>query len=47
MAAANAAGVVVSTSAGNADPGPNTTEWPANFADAESVAAAGWTSLTG
>ncbi len=47
IANARANGVVVSTSAGNDGPNPNTTGYPANHADATSVAAAGWSSLTG
>lgn len=44
---ARANGVVVSVSAGNDGPNPNTTGYPANHADATSTAAAGWSSLTG
>jgi subtilisin len=44
--AAEAAGVVVSTSAGNEGPSPDTTGYPANLADTTSVAAAGWTGFT-
>jgi hypothetical protein len=47
IANARANGVVVSVSAGNSGPDPNTTGWPANHADATSVAAAGWDGLTG
>ncbi len=45
--AATADGIVVSTSAGNEGPNPDTTGLPANFANSVSVAAAGWDSLTG
>ncbi len=40
-------GIVVSTSAGNDGPNPNTTGNPANFANSVSVAAAGWNGYTG
>ncbi len=40
-------GIVVSTSAGNDGPSPNTTGNPANFANSVSVAAAGWNGYTG
>jgi hypothetical protein len=39
-------GIVVSTSAGNEGPSPNTTAYPANLADCTSVAAAGYVGLT-
>jgi hypothetical protein len=44
---AEAAGIVVVTSAGNDGHTVDTTGYPANLADATSVAAAGWDSLTG
>lgn len=44
---AEAEGIVVSTSAGNDGPSPNTTAYPANLADCTSVAACGYTGLTG
>jgi hypothetical protein len=44
---ATAQGVIVSTSAGNEGPDPDTTGLPANFAASVSVAAAGWDTLTG
>ncbi len=44
---AEAEGIVVSTSAGNAGPGPNTTAYPANLDDTTSVAAAGHEDFTG
>jgi subtilisin len=47
VANARANGVVVSTSAGNDGPSPNTTGYPANIDDATSVAAAGWSGYTG
>ncbi len=47
IANAEAAGIVVSTSAGNDGPSPNTTAYPANLADTTSVAAAGVNGLTG
>ncbi len=40
-------GIVVSASAGNDGPNPNTTGNPANFANTVSVAAAGWNGYTG
>lgn len=46
IANARASGVVVSTSAGNDGPSPNTTGYPANIDDSTSVAAAGWSGLT-
>ncbi|MDF1538510.1 MAG: S8 family serine peptidase [Candidatus Thorarchaeota archaeon] len=47
IANAENAGIVVSTSAGNDGPSPNTTAYPANLADCTSVAAAGVVGLTG
>ena len=44
--AAEAAGIVVSTSAGNEGPGADTTAYPANLADTTSVAACGYVGLT-
>jgi hypothetical protein len=45
--AAEADGVVLATSAGNDGHSSDTTGYPADYADATSVAAAGWDSLTG
>ena len=47
LTAARNDGIAVSVSAGNDGPNPNTTGNPANFAASTSVAAAGWSSLTG
>ncbi|MBN1330254.1 MAG: S8 family serine peptidase [Candidatus Heimdallarchaeota archaeon] len=44
---AEAEGIVISTSAGNAGPGADTTAYPANIADVTSVAACGYVGLTG
>ena len=44
---ARAEGIAVSVSAGNDGPSANTTGNPANFDSSTSVAAAGWSSLTG
>jgi hypothetical protein len=44
---ARADGIAVSVSAGNDGPGSNTTGNPANFDSSTSVAAAGWSGLTG
>jgi hypothetical protein len=46
VSAAEADGVVLATSAGNAGHDTSTTGYPANYADSTSVAAAGWSSLT-
>jgi hypothetical protein len=46
VAAAEADGVVLATSAGNDGHSSSTTGYPANYADATSVAAAGWDTLT-
>jgi subtilisin len=45
--AAEADGIVVATSAGNDGHTSDTTGYPAEYADTTSVAAAGWSSLTG
>ena len=45
--AAEADGIVVATSAGNDGHTSSTTAYPANYVDVTSVAAAGWSSLTG
>ncbi len=47
VANAEDAGIVVCTSAGNDGPSDDTTAYPANYADTTSVAAAGYTGLTG
>jgi hypothetical protein len=47
IAAAEADGIVVATSAGNDGHASDTTGYPAEYADVTSVAAAGWDSLTG
>ncbi|MCY3414172.1 MAG: S8 family serine peptidase [Candidatus Heimdallarchaeota archaeon] len=47
VANAENSGVVISTSAGNDGPSASTTGYPANLADAVSVAAAGWSGYTG
>jgi hypothetical protein len=44
---ATSQGIIVSTSAGNEGPGSNTVGLPASWANAVSVAAAGWDTLTG
>ncbi len=46
VSAAEADGIVVSTSAGNEGPGADTTAYPANLADTTSVAACGYIGLT-
>lgn len=47
VAAAEDAGIVIATSAGNAGHDSYTTGYPAEYVDTTSVAAAGWSSLTG
>jgi subtilisin len=47
IAGAEAEGIVLSASAGNEGPSLNTTGYPANYAKATSVAACGYTGLTG
>ncbi|MHA2253842.1 MAG: S8 family peptidase [Candidatus Kariarchaeaceae archaeon] len=47
IADAEGSGVPVSTSAGNDGPSLDTTGYPANYVEAVSVAAAGWSTLTG